>query len=67
MGISVSRGRVLLLAFVVFLYISIQPIRAENNKVILADINEEITEATASRSKTPRRRSRAGRVARVLI
>jgi membrane-bound serine protease (ClpP class) len=51
MGMSVSRaharrGRVLLLTFIVFLYISIKPISAENNKVIIADINGEITEAT---------------------
>jgi len=46
LGINVSRESVLLLAFVVFLYMSIQPIRAEDNKVILADINGEITEAT---------------------
>jgi membrane-bound serine protease (ClpP class) len=41
-----SRGKVLLFAFAVFLCLSVRPIQAETNKVISADISGDITEAT---------------------
>ena len=46
MGISVRRRWALLLVFVVFFSLSVQPIRSETNKMILAEISGEITEAT---------------------